>query len=227
MDLLVARFPLQGKLVIDVGSGTGLSTFQLAGHAATVTGVEIEAAMARVAKASARTLGLANVRFLLGDAERLPLRTDAVDGAIGITLAGCDVRQVAVEMERVVLPGGLVLRVDVAPGWYGGELEPVITGKPRDETAPPGSKDAILAGLGYGALDVFTDQDYGTVEDAVRTYGFIHGQRVIEYLRERDLTTIRWKWRVRFRTVASRYDAPDYSSRMDAAPGLAGGSSEN
>lgn len=54
----------------------------------------------------------------------------SVDAAVGITLAGGDVSKVAAEMERVVRPGGLVLRVNVAPGWYGGELGPVISGKP-------------------------------------------------------------------------------------------------
>jgi ubiquinone/menaquinone biosynthesis C-methylase UbiE len=202
LDVLVACFPLEGKLVIDVGSGTGLSTFQLTEYAAEVIGIEVEAAMVRVATESAKRRGLGNTCFQLSDAERMPLRSDSVDVAVGMTLAGCDVRRVAAEMERVVRQGGLVLRVDVAPGWYGGELEPVITGQPRDESPVPGTKDHMLAELGYDAIDIFTDQDYGTVERAVRTYGFIHSQRVMDYLREHNLTTIRWKWRARFKTVA-------------------------
>ena len=45
------------------------------------------------------------------------------------------------------------------------------------------------------------DQDYGTVERAVRTYGFIHSKRVIDHIREHNITNIRWKTRVRFKTV--------------------------
>ena len=30
IDVLAARFPLQGKTVVDIGSGTGLSTYKLA-----------------------------------------------------------------------------------------------------------------------------------------------------------------------------------------------------
>ena len=67
LDVLVARFPLEGKLVIDVGSGTGLSTFQLAEYAAEVIGIEVEAAMVRVATESAKRRGLGNTRFQLGD----------------------------------------------------------------------------------------------------------------------------------------------------------------
>ena len=42
---VVDRFPLQGKVVVDVGSGTGISTFRLAEHADLVIGIEIEEAM--------------------------------------------------------------------------------------------------------------------------------------------------------------------------------------
>lgn len=202
LDVIAERFPLKGKTVVDVGSGTGISTFKLAAHAGLVVGVELEEAMISLAAASAAERGVANVRFEMGDAEHLPLDDNSVDAAIAITLAGGDIRKVAAEMERVVRPGGLVLRGDVAPGWYGGELGPIITGEARDETAPKESRDEVLAGLGYEALDVFMDQDYGTVERAVRTYGFIHGKRAIDYIGEHNVTTIRWKARARFKIVS-------------------------
>jgi ubiquinone/menaquinone biosynthesis C-methylase UbiE len=201
LDVVLDRFPLKGKVVADVGSGTGLSTFKLAEHAEFVIGIEVEQAMLSVAAERARERGLENVRFELGDAEHLPLADDSVDAAVAVTLAEGDTRKAAAEMERVVRSGGLVLRGDVAPGWYGGELGPIITGRPRDETAPKGSRDDVLAGLGYEAMDVFMDQDYGSVEKAVRTYGFIHSKRAIDYIREHNVTTIRWKARARFRMV--------------------------
>jgi ubiquinone/menaquinone biosynthesis C-methylase UbiE len=201
IEVLVARYPLQGKVVVDVGSGTGLSTFKMARYAAFVIGIEIEQAMISVATESAKARGIENVRFDLGDAEHLPLEDDSVDAAVAITLAGGDVQQVAAEMERVARPGGLVLRADVAPGWYGGELGPVISGQPRDETPAKGSRDDVLAGLGYEAMDVFMDQDYESVEHVVRTYGFIHSKRAIDHIREHNVTTIRWKFRARFKTV--------------------------
>ena len=201
IDVLAARFPLQGKTVVDVGSGTGISTFKLARYAAQVVGIEIEESMIALARENARARGVDNVRFQLGDAERLPFDDDAVDAAIAITLAGGDVRAVALEMERVVRPGGLVLRADVAPGWYGGDLNPVITGKPRDETLHLGLRDYVLAEMGHEAWDVFQDQEYGTVERIVRTYGFIHSARVIDYVREHNVTAVRWKIRARFKIV--------------------------
>ena len=201
IEVMVARFPLQGKVVVDVGSGTGLSTFKMARYAAFSIGIEIEQAMISVATESAVARGVENVRFDLGDAEHLPLEDGSVDGAVAITLAGGDVRQVAAEMERVARPGGLVLWADVAPGWYGGALGPVISGQPRDETPAKGARDDVLAGLGYEAMDVFMDQDSESVEHVVRTYGFIHSKRAIDSIREHDVTTIRWKFRARFKTV--------------------------
>ena len=188
-------------MVVDVGSGTGISSLKMAKHARLVIGVEMEESMLSIARSSARGEGLHNVRFELGDAGHLPFEDGSVDAALAVTLADRDVRGTAAEMERVVRSGGLVLRGDVAPGWYGGDLNPVITGRPRDETPVEGSRDAILAEMGYEALDVFMDQDYGTVERAVRTYGFIHSKRVIDHIRDHGVTTIRWKARARYRIV--------------------------
>jgi ubiquinone/menaquinone biosynthesis C-methylase UbiE len=202
LDVIAERFGLQDKVIVDVGSGTGASTCKLAECASLVIGVELEAAMIALAIEDARQRGITNVRFQMGDAEHLPLADRSVDAAVAITLAGGDVRTVAKEMERVVRRGGLVLRGDMPPGWYGGELNPVITGKPRDEVAPEGSRDHVLSNLGYERFDVLMDQDYGSVERVVRTYGFIHSQRAIDYIREHQVTSIRWKACVRFKIVA-------------------------
>lgn len=200
LQVVVGRFSLTAKRVVDVGSGTGISTLKLAERASFVIGIEAEETMIAVARQTAENHGVKNVRFELGDAEHLPLADSSVDAAIAITLAGGDIREVASEMERVVRPGGLVLRGDVAPGWYGGDVMRFVEGEP-DETALPDSRDAVLAGLGYEALDVFMDQDYGTAERAVRTYGFIHSKRAIDHIREHNVTTIRWKARARFKNV--------------------------
>lgn len=42
LDVVAARFALEGKTVVDVGSGTGLSTLRLARYAGEVIGIEIE-----------------------------------------------------------------------------------------------------------------------------------------------------------------------------------------
>ena len=47
--------------------------------------------------------------------------------------------------------------------------------------------------------DIFSNQEYGTVEHIVSTYGFIFGKNTIEYLLCNKKTTIRWKFRVYWR----------------------------
>jgi len=201
LEVLNERFDFRGKVIVDVGSGTGLSTFQLARWAAQVIGVEPEEAMRELALTKASGLGLACIRFERGDAEHIPLLDGYADAAVGITQANGDPHRVCAEMERVVRDGGLVLHCDVAPGWYGGELEPVITGEPRNEDLNPIWPGDILPSLGYEYFDTCMDQAYDSVEHMVRTYGLIHCARVIDYNRERQLTSVRWKFRTHWKRV--------------------------
>ena len=204
MDVLNERFGFAGRRIADIGSGSGISSFELARYGATVVGIEIEPAMLAIAQAKAREAGLTTVTFERGDAEHIPLADGSVDMAIGATLAGGDVRVVAAEMERVVGDGGCAMRVDVAPGWYGGEFNPIIDGVPReqmDEPPYPGSANAILPSLGYEVMDVMQEQRYPSVEDMVATYGFIHGKAVIDHIRANGITSMQWKFRVHYKAV--------------------------
>jgi protein-L-isoaspartate(D-aspartate) O-methyltransferase len=57
--------------VLDIGAGTGYSTAVIAGLAATVTGLEPDAALAATAAANLRGLGLANASIVAGDIAQL------------------------------------------------------------------------------------------------------------------------------------------------------------
>ena len=107
----------------------------------------------------------------------------------------------------MALTGGTERAVAARPGWrglyVGGGAAALTTALvARRNLGAEGSNDALLAKLGYEAADIVMDQDYGTVERVVRTYGFIHSKRAIDYIRQNEVTTIRWKFRARFRTVA-------------------------
>jgi ubiquinone/menaquinone biosynthesis C-methylase UbiE len=201
VDYLCGQFPMAGKVVADVAAGTGLSTFKLAQYAAFVIGIEPEEAMRAIATAEQRARGITNVCFEAGTAESLPLADRSVDAVVAVTSANPDVAAFATECERVVRPGGLVLRIDIAPGWYGGELAPVIFDDPSNQPPSELEREAILEQLGYATHDFFMDQDYGTAEKAVRTYGFIFGKRTIDYIRMHNTTTIRWKARIRYKRI--------------------------
>jgi len=109
-----------GKDWLDVGCGTGALSQTLAERCrpAAVTGVDPSAAFIEHAKAHVR----GPVRFLVGDAQSLPLDAGSVDAAVsGLVLNFVPKPQVAVEeMARVVRPGGTV----AAYVWdYAGRME--------------------------------------------------------------------------------------------------------
>jgi hypothetical protein len=91
-----------------------------------------------------------------------------------------------------------VVYVGIPPGWYGGDLYDVIEnpykGKVDEEV------DRIFIDeLQFAYHDIISEQEYGTVENIVKTYGFIFGKKVIEYLKREKKTVIRWKFRVYWR----------------------------
>src|SRR3989304_6541870 len=59
-------FKLRNKVILDVGSGTGLSAIALAKYAKFVYGIEPEEAMRRIALKKAKEKGIKNVKFLDG-----------------------------------------------------------------------------------------------------------------------------------------------------------------
>ena len=93
------------------------------------------------------------------------------------------------EAERVVRKGGAVFSADIASGWYGGDLAPIIA----DSDTGLLARDEFFPKYGYERFDYFAQQDYGSVEVIVKTYGFIFGRKAIDYIREHDKTVIKWK----------------------------------
>lgn len=80
---VIARFlaPLQGRTVLDVGTGTGRGAIALARRGAVVTGVDASAEMLEVARRRAAEAGV-EVTFSREDAHRLPFDDGAFDSVI-------------------------------------------------------------------------------------------------------------------------------------------------
>ena len=193
-EQLPSIIDLRGKYIADVGAGTGSSSLALAQYAGKVIGIEPEAAMLRQAQEKVQGSGVRRVTFLRGDALALPLADNSVDLVTGITLA-----LYPPEQYRDFICEGLraardsVVYIGIPPGWYGGELYDVI----EDVEKVDDEVDHIfIKEFQFAYQDIFSDQDYGTVEHIVSTYGFIFGKKVIEYLKRESKTTIRWKFRV-------------------------------
>jgi ubiquinone/menaquinone biosynthesis C-methylase UbiE len=178
---------LDGKVLADVGAGTGRSTVALARYARQVIGIELEAAMLRLAREKAREEGAQRVSFLGGNALALPLADQSVDLVTGITLALWPPEQyrdfiregLRVTRDRVVYVG-------ISPGWYGGDLYNVIDDVDR----------IFLEEFHFAYQDIFSVQEYGTLEHIVSTYGFIFGKKAIQALKRQQKPIIPWKFRV-------------------------------
>jgi arsenite methyltransferase len=108
-----------GEHVLDIGSGAGFDSIlaaQMVGPNGHVTGVDMTPEMREKARTNAELVGLANVKFVDGLAERVPLPDGSIDVVIsnGVINLCPDKLGVYNEINRVLRPGGRVQIADVA-----------------------------------------------------------------------------------------------------------------
>lgn len=107
-----------GERVVDLGSGAGTDSLiaaQMVGPAGHVTGVDMTPEMLAKARAAAAEMDAANVEFVEGEVERLPLGDESVDVVIsnGVIDLVPDKDAVFAEIHRVLRPGGRIQLADV------------------------------------------------------------------------------------------------------------------
>ncbi len=100
-----------GDTVVDLGSGAGNDCFVAraeTGETGRVIGVDFSPAMIEKARENARRRGLANVEFVQGDIERMPLPGDTADVVVSNCVLNLvpDKASVFAEIYRVLKPGG-------------------------------------------------------------------------------------------------------------------------
>lgn len=109
LDRLIALLhPMPGERALDVATGAGHTAFRLAGRVASVIGLDYTPAMGVPFRRLAREQGLQNVRFQVGDAERLPFASGTFDIVTSRRAPHHfpHLEQAVSEMARVLRPGG-------------------------------------------------------------------------------------------------------------------------
>ena len=147
--LVDALGPGPGALVADIACGAGAGALQLAAQTGCrVVGVDLAPANVELAVAAAAAAGLAGLaRFVVGDAEALPLDDAAVDGVLcECALCTFPDKPAAVrEIARVLRPGGTLALSD-------------MTAEPDRLPAELRSLDAWIACIGDARpLDALAD----------------------------------------------------------------------
>ena len=78
---------VEDKVIVDVASGTGTSTFALARRAKKVIGIEPEQAMMKIAKQKKKELGIKNIIFKKGTSDHIPLEDNSVEMVVALSSA--------------------------------------------------------------------------------------------------------------------------------------------
>ena len=123
-----------GETVVDLGSGGGIDVLraaQLVGPEGRAIGVDMTPEMLERARAAAAEMGAANVDFLHGHIEHLPIEDNTADVVISncvINLAP-DKSPVFAEMYRALAPGGRIAVSDIVRA---GDDEATIGMSPND-----------------------------------------------------------------------------------------------
>jgi arsenite methyltransferase len=110
-----------GERVVEIGSGGGFDSIvsaQLVGAGGRIVGVDMTPEMLAKATETARVLGLTQVEFREGLAERLPVEDGWADVAIsnGVLNLVADKARAFAEIFRVLRPGGHLQFADIAIG---------------------------------------------------------------------------------------------------------------
>jgi ubiquinone/menaquinone biosynthesis C-methylase UbiE len=110
---LAAKTPLEGKQVLEVGSGRGGGAKHIAGYfkPAFYTGMDLAQSAVDLAN---RIHVLPNLKFIQGNAESIPVSSDSIDVVVNVESCHAygSVEKFLSEVKRVLKPGGYFLMVD-------------------------------------------------------------------------------------------------------------------
>jgi arsenite methyltransferase len=160
----------EGETVLDLGSGGGIDVILSAkrvGPTGTAYGLDMTDEMLALAQRNARDAGVANVHFLKGVIEEIPLPAESVDVVISNCVINLSTDKTAVltEIARVLKPGGRVGVSDVVAEDRLSPAERAQRGSYVGCIAGALSKTEYEAGLeAVGLEDVSVEFTHGVVD---------------------------------------------------------------
>jgi arsenite methyltransferase len=173
-----------GEVVLDLGSGGGIDVILSArrvGPTGTAYGLDFTDEMLALARSNAAEAGLANVHFLKGAIEQIPLPAESIDVVISNCVINLSVDKPAVltEMARVLKPGGRLGISDVVAEDHLSPAERAARGSHVGCIAGALSKSEYVGGLEAASFEnisvEFThevaDGMHGAIVKAVRSEG--------------------------------------------------------
>ncbi len=111
IEEIISITPIKGKVVADVGAGSGRIAFLVAPFAQTVFAVEPIASFRSFMKEKTRNKGVDNLYVMDGTLDSIPLPDCLLDVLITSNAIGWNLLEELKEIERVVKPGGYVIHL--------------------------------------------------------------------------------------------------------------------
>ena len=139
--------PLDGKVVVDVGAGTGRVALEAATTAHTVFAVEPVARLRQFIREKTANQGRRNVHVLDGLGHAIPLPDGFADVVITSHALGWSLEEELAEFERVAMPGMVVLVEPDRRSWGAGTLHLGEVGG-KEPTVP--CKEGVRCRKGVG-----------------------------------------------------------------------------
>ena len=192
-----------GETVLDLGSGGGIDVLlsaQRVGPTGKAYGLDMTDEMLALARENQKKAGLANVEFLKGEIESIPLPDNAVDVIISncVINLSADKDRVLAEAYRVLKPGGrfavsdVVVRGEVPPDirrsvelWIGCVAGALEDGEYRGKLAKAGFEAVEVEPTRIYRLEDARDFLAGTGLDAATIAPQVDGKFMSAFIRAR------------------------------------------
>jgi ubiquinone/menaquinone biosynthesis C-methylase UbiE len=210
MEKLHTMIDLTGSDVLDIGAGTGRSAMGAAKKARRVFAVDLYLSVVIFGKNQLQQANMANVYYINGDREHIPLPENSVDVVINVWA-----ELNPIEAYRVLKPNGYLIQLGAIPnalcGELTSELAPDYPWVPKECARPevfdptyPDRQDtadnSIWNGIPViGPINIhqFTYvSDYQNYSEAACMTGRLYGPKAKRYFITREQSTFSWRLQI-------------------------------